>query len=288
MLVLTISQDPILAIISLLTSKSPFLASAGGQADARHIFSRGDSDLLSSLNAYEAWRKAKTARSGHDFCRKYHISDQNMSQVEEQKTQLLVYLVDAGLVTLEAEEKVALNRARSSSGRGFGGNFYAIPVRYNQKVGDRALNAITAMALYPRILMREGKGWRNVYTNQQVSLTSRSVNHNNPKGPRWLSFYEAMQNRNGNLNVFETSAVPESALALLLGEAEFKFFAGVVVLDSGKIKLSVKHWRQMMAIKILREQLLKAFDTCFRRPGQELEGERKWLDFWLSMEASQE
>ncbi|KAI1626591.1 adenosinetriphosphatase [Exophiala viscosa] len=281
--------DPILAIISLLTSKSPFLSSTGGQPDARYIFSRGDSDLLSSLNAYEAWRKAKSARSGHEFCRKNHISDQAMVQVEENKIQLLVYLVDAGLVTLEAEEKGALSRARSSGGRGGGGTFYTVPTRYNQKVGDRALNAIVAMALYPRILMREGKAWRNVYTNQQVSLTSRSVNHNNPKAPRWLSFYEAMQNRNGNLNVFETSAIPESALAVLLGDAEFKFYAGVMVLDSGKIKLSVKHWRQMMAIKILREQLLKVLDTCFKRTGQDLDdGERKWLDFWLNMEASQE
>ncbi|KIV85532.1 hypothetical protein PV11_01217 [Exophiala sideris] len=280
--------DPILAIVSLLTSKSPFLSSTGGQPDARHIFSRGDSDLLSSLNAYEAWRKAKSARSAHEFCRKNHISDQTMTQVEENKIQLLVYLVDAGLVTLEAEEKAALNRARSSGGRGGGGTLYTVPARYNQKVG-RALNAIVAMALYPRILMREGKGWRNVYTNQQVSLTSRSVNHNNPKAPRWLSFYEAMQNRNGNLNVFETSGIPESALAVLLGDAEFKFFAGVVVLDSGKIKLSVKHWRQMMAINILREHLLKVLDTCFKRPGQDLEvAERKWLDFWLNMEASQE
>ncbi|KAK5407781.1 hypothetical protein LTR06_007524 [Exophiala xenobiotica] len=290
--------DPILSIISLLTSKSPFLTSSfstsGAQPDARQIFSRADSDLLSSFNAYEAWRRAKAARSAQEFCRKNHISDQTMSAVEEQKIQLLVYLVDAGLVILEGAEKATLSRARSSAGpRGAGGTgtFYTIPERYNHKVSDRALNAIMAMALYPRILMREGKGWRNVYTNQQVSLTSRSINYyNNPKtSPRWLSFYEAMQNRSGNLNVFETSAIPESALAVMLGDAEFKFYAGVMVLDSGKIKVSVKHWRQLVAIKTLREQLARVLETAYKKPGQALEeDEQKWVDMWLNIEACQE
>ena len=69
--------DPVLAIISLLTSKSPFVSGMqGSQDDARHVFKRGDSDLLSSLNAYESWKKAKAARTASEFCRKYHISDQ--------------------------------------------------------------------------------------------------------------------------------------------------------------------------------------------------------------------
>ncbi|OAP57059.1 hypothetical protein AYL99_09172 [Fonsecaea erecta] len=294
--------DPILAIISLLTSKSPFLPipASGSQSDARHAFSRGDSDLLSSLNAYEGWKKAKAARTAPDFCRKNHISDQTMGQVEAQKIQLLVYLVDAGLVALDPEERAALNCARTTSSAGRGGlpsSSYAVPVRYNQTVADRALNGIIATALYPRVLMREGKGWRNVYTNQVVSLTSRSVNHpaHTPKAPRWLSFYEAMQNtRSGALNVFETSAVPESALAILLGaEAEFKFFAGVLVVDGGKVRLAVRRWRELMAVKILREGVLGALDKCYRRPGEvggDEEGRRvrSWLDMWLKIEAAQE
>ena len=281
-------QDPILAIVSLLTSKSPFLSSPSKpQGDGIHLFSRGDSDLLSSLNAYESWRRAKIARNGQEFCRKNHISDQAMSQVEEQKVQLLVYLVDAGLVGLDSDEKAALNRARNGGGRG--GNFYTIPDRYNRALCDRTIVAIIAMALYPRILLREGKGWRNVYSNQQVSLTSRSINRGNPKAPRWLSFYEAMQSRGGSLNVFETSAIPESALALLLGEAEFKFFAGVVNLDSGKVRLSVRHWRQLMAIKILRERILQVLEASFKRPGEAMKGENwEWIDFWLRIEAAQE
>ncbi|EXJ80316.1 hypothetical protein A1O1_08458 [Capronia coronata CBS 617.96] len=288
------SLDPILAIISLLTSKSPFLSSpaTGSQPDTRQAFSRGDSDLLSSLNAYESWRRAKAARSVQEFCRKNNVSDQAMSQVEEQKIQLLVYLVDAGQVILSGEEKASLSRARTGgagSRGGASGVFYALPPRYNQTITDRALNALLAMALYPRVLLREGKGWRNVYSNQQVSLTARSVNHpsNNTKPPRWLSFYEAMQNRSGSLNVFETSAIPESALALLLGDAEYKFFAGVLVLDTGKVKLAVKHWRQLMAIKVLRERIRRVLDTCYKNPGEEMqETERKWVDFWLSIEAA--
>ncbi|EXJ62833.1 hypothetical protein A1O7_03273 [Cladophialophora yegresii CBS 114405] len=288
--------DPVLTMISLLTSKSPFLpgpaaSSSGQQPNARLSFSRGESDLLSSLHAYESWKKARLARTAQDFCRKNHISDQTMGQVEEQKIQLLVYLVDARLVVLDPDEKGHLNRARSYHGHG--PPSYSIPTRYNQPVSDRALNAISAMALYPRILMREGKGWRNVYTNQIVTLTSRSINHpsHSAKPPRWLSFYEAMQNtRSGNLNVFETSAIPESALAILLGsDVEFKFYAGVMVLDGGKVKLSVRQWSELMAIKTLREKVEKVLQQCYSAPSQEVaEQDRKWLDLWLRIEAAQE
>ncbi len=284
--------DPVLAIISLLTSKSPFLSTnIDSQPDARHVFNRSDSDLLSSLNAYESWRRAKVSKTAAEFCRKYHINDQTMGQVEEQKIQLLVYLVDAGLVVLDSEERSTLNRARAHHNRALSTD--SIPQRYSQPIPDRALLGIIAMALYPRVLMREGKGWRNVYTNQVVSLTSRSINHrsHSAKPPRWLSFYEAMQNtRSGTLNVFETSAIPESALALLLGsDVEFKFYAGVMVLDSGKMKLSVRQWRELMAIKLLRERIEKVLEGCHRHPGKEVsDHDRKWFDLWLSMEAAME
>lgn len=284
--------EPVLAVISLLTSKSPFLSTPGSQPDSRHAFSRGNSDLLSSLNAYEGWKKAKAARAGQEFCRKNHISDQAMGQVEEQKIQLLVYLVDAGVVTFAAEERSALNRARTHHGAA--ATSYSTPQRYSHPISDRGLNAIIAMALNPRILMREGKGWRNVYTNQMVSLTARSVNHSPDSlklSPRWLSFYEAMQNaRSGKLNVFETSAIPESALPILLGsDAEFKFYAGVLILDSGKVKLSVRQWRELVAIKILRERVSAVLERCYRAPGKEVGAEdRKWLDAWLKIEAAQE
>ncbi|KIW71283.1 hypothetical protein PV04_03466 [Phialophora macrospora] len=290
--------DPVLTMISLLTSKSPFLpttaSGGGGQLNARRTFSRGESDLLSSLNAYESWKKARLARKGQEFCRKNHISDQAMGQVEEQKIQLLVYLVDARLAILDPDERANLNRARAHHGSSSPPS-YSIPTRYNQPVSDRALNAVSAMALYPRILMREGKGWRNVYTNQIVSLTSLSINHpsHSARPPRWLSFYEAMANaRSGSLNVFETSAVPESALAILLGgDAEFKFYAGVMVLDGGKVKLSVRQWNELLAIKILRDKVAKVLQRRFGGPGQETaEGEqdRKWLDLWMRIEAVQE
>lgn len=138
------------------------------------------------------------------------------------------------------------------------------------------------MAFYPRILSREGRGWRNVYTNQQVSLNVKSINREATKPPKWLSFYEAMQTKSGNLNVFETTAVPESALAILLGEAEFKQFSGVIVVDNGRIRLSARHWRQVVALKILRTHLLEALDNCFKRPGQQMSAyDERWFGFWL-------
>ena len=84
--------------------------------------------------------------------------------------------------------------------------------------------------------------------------------------------------------------MPESALALLLGsEVEYKFYAGVMVLDGGKVKVSVKRWRELMAIKVLRKGVEGALERCFREPGREVgERERKWLDFWVGMEKALE
>ncbi len=107
--------DPVLAMTSILTSKSIFLPSSG--ADSRTAFARSDSDLLTSLEAYAGWKKAKTASRGGDFCRKNHLSEQNLMQVEDQKVQLLVYLADGGLVSLDTEEKATLSKARVSNMR---------------------------------------------------------------------------------------------------------------------------------------------------------------------------
>lgn len=275
-------------LIAILTSKSIFVTSATSHhdTDTKNPFHRADSDLLSSLNAYEGWRKAKIGGSAHEFCRKNHLSDQNLMQIEDQKIQLLVYLVDAGLVVLNSEEKSALSKARVGTVSRKG--FYRIPDRFNRKLGDEMLLCIIAMAFYPRILVREGRGWRNVYTNQQVSLTSRSVNHASTKPPKWLSFYEAMQTKKGNLSVFETSSIPDLAIALIMGEAEVKLYSGVISIDNGRIRLAVRHWRQAMAIKILRKALQEVLAHCYERPGGDLPAlELQWLELLLRMTAAQ-
>jgi ATP-dependent RNA helicase DHX29 len=87
---------------------------------------------------------------------------------------------------------------------------------------DLVTTSVIAWSFYPKLLSREGKGWRNVANNQAVSLHPTSVNKQADASIKWLSFYHIMQARNKFYNAHETSAVDDFAVALLCGEAEFK------------------------------------------------------------------
>jgi ATP-dependent RNA helicase DHX29 len=95
------------------------------------------------------------------------------------------------------------------------------------------INSVVAWSFYPKLLIREGKGWRSVANNQAVSLHPTSINKHADPAIKWLSYYHIMQARNRNLNAHETSAVDDFAIALLCGEAEFKVrdLAVAIVID---------------------------------------------------------
>lgn len=101
--------------------------------------------------------------------------------------------------------------------------FFAVPERYDINSGsDLVVNSVIAWSFYPKLLAREGKGWRNVANNQAVSLHPTSVNKGSDAPIKWLSFYHIMQARNKFYNAHETSAVEDFAVALLCGDPEFK------------------------------------------------------------------
>lgn len=79
-----------------------------------------------------------------------------------------------------------------------------------------------AWSFYPKLLAREGKGWRNVANNQAITLSPASVNKKADQSTKWLSFYSILMSSNQRYNANETSAVEELAIALLCGDAEFK------------------------------------------------------------------
>lgn len=112
------------------------------------------------------------------------------------------------------------NRARNS---GRQRTFFTIPEAYDiNSPNDVVVNSVIAWSFYPKLLTREGKGWRNVANNQTVTLHPTSVNKQADSTIKWVSYYHLMQARNRNYNAFETSAVEDFAIALLCGEAEFK------------------------------------------------------------------
>lgn len=100
--------------------------------------------------------------------------------------------------------------------------FFIIPEDFDvNSNNDVVINSVIAWSFYPKLLTREGKGWRNVANNQTVSLPAASVNKRADSSVKWLSYYSIMA-RARNLNAHDTSAVDEFAVALLCGDAEFK------------------------------------------------------------------
>lgn len=229
--------DMAITVAAILSSKSPFTAPFGQrtQADqARKAFKRADSDLLTVYNAYLGWKKV-CQTNGHDFqyCKKNYLSSQTLSNIEDLKGQLLVSLVDAGFLQLTQVERQQLNRLRYSTRRR---QFFDLPQRVNiNSDNDLITSAVIAWSFYPKLLLRENKGYRNVGNNQSISLHPSSVNKGNPE-LKWLSYYHIMQSKqyvsgglvhaiglladdlNRYLNAHETTAADTFAIALLCGD----------------------------------------------------------------------
>ena len=279
--------DVALTIAAILSSKSPFIApmESRSQADlARLSFKRGDSDLLTVYNAFVAWRRVCNNRgmSEQQFCRKNFLSIQTLWNIEDLKGQLLTSLVDAGFIILDGNENLTLNKVRYPHDRR---HFVEPPIQYSlSSANDLMLNSIIAMSFYPKLLKREGKGWRNVANNQSISVHPTSVNKGLGNPPKWLSFYHIMRSSSKFYNAHETSAVEDMAVVLLCGDAEFKMYAGVIVIDGNRIRFSVKDWKTMLVMKTIRAELRSIIDQQVRYPGKPLsERQQTWMDIWCRL-----
>lgn len=75
-------------------------------------------------------------------------------------------------------------------------HFVEVSETYNgNNDSDLIVDSVIAWSFYPKLLVRDGKGWRNVTNNQSVSLHPTSVNKG-VQAPRYLSFYHIMQSNN--------------------------------------------------------------------------------------------
>lgn len=276
--------DAMLTIAAILSSKSPFTAPMGARSQmdtVRLAFRKGDSDLLTVYNAYCAWRRICTTNTmpEYQFCRKNFLSLQTLSSIEDLKVQLTTSLVDAGFMKLDYAEKASLSKVRFYSRKR---SFVEIPPRYNSnRDNDLILNSVIAWSFYPKLLRREGKGWRNIANNQAVSLHPTSVNKGMDRPPQWLSFYHIMQSSNKFYNAHETSPVEDMAVALVCGEAEFKTYSGVIVIDGNRIRFSLDDWKTFAAIRALRTQIRQIMAQSFKNPGRAISPhQQEWLKVW--------
>ncbi|KAL7274738.1 hypothetical protein RUND412_002346 [Rhizina undulata] len=275
--------DAAVTIAAILSSKSPFVAPMGyrKEADAARLsFKRGDSDLLTLWNAYSSWRRVCEGDKGitePEFCRKNFLSGRTLSSIEDLKLQLITAVIDAGFLSLNAEENAALNRARFA-------NYYRRRIFYTPpdyinhgSENESLLNAVIASGFYPKLLVKAGKGWKNVVNTQDIVVHRSSVNYTTRSD--WLAYYGIMQaNNNRFYDAHETSHVDDLAIALLCGDAEFKMYSGVVILDGNRIRFTFPDWKSMVAMKILRARLREITDRIFKSPGKQLsEAQKKWV-----------
>ncbi|PWY93317.1 ATP dependent RNA helicase [Aspergillus sclerotioniger CBS 115572] len=279
--------DAAVSIAAILSSKSPFVNTMGSNTQkdlARLSFRKGDSDLLTVYNAYCAWKRARNTPgvSEYAFCRKNFLSSQTLLNIEDVKMQLIVSIADTGLLTLDPAQKALLNRSRSNNRSR---NFFTIPEEYDyNSVNDTVVNSVVAWSFYPKLLTRDGKGWRNVANNQSVTLHPTSVNKQADSSLKWLSYYHIMQGRNKNYNAFETTAVDDFAIALLCGEAEFKMYSGIISIDSNRIRFSTRDWKSMLALKTLSSHIRDILQSTFREPHRVPSyKQQQWLDLWQAI-----
>ncbi|KAH7149728.1 P-loop containing nucleoside triphosphate hydrolase protein [Dactylonectria estremocensis] len=283
--------DMAITVAAILSSKSPFSAPFGqrAQADnARMLFRRGDSDLLTIYNAYLAWKRVCQSSGGtgkeFQFCRKNFLSQQTLANIEDLKGQLLTSLADSGFLPLTEEERRTLSRLRFSSGRGRRQQqFFEMPSRVNLNSENDIISAsVIAWSFYPKILVRDtpgSKGLRNIGTNQSISLHPSSVNRNT-RDIKWLSYYHIMQSKTV-YHAHEATATDPFAIALLCGDVRCDMYSGVIALDGNRGRFSVPDWKTMLVIKVLRTRLRELLTRSFKQPGKlPTAQQEKWLDVW--------
>ncbi|KAL4925908.1 putative ATP dependent RNA helicase [Aspergillus undulatus] len=276
--------DAAISIAAILSCKSPFVNTMGSNSQKETVrfgFRRGDSDLLTVYNAYCAWKRTRSSPGSNEyaFCRKNFLSSQTLLNIEDVKLQLMVSIADAGLVTLDADQKQSLNRARSTRQR----HFFTTPPSHDiHNDNDTLINSVIAWSFYPKLLTREGKGWRNIANNQAVTLHPSSVNRfSDPNLVKYVSYYHIMQGRNRNYNAFETSSVEDWAVAVLCGESDFRLFSGMLSIDGNRIRFSVRDWKSMLAVKVLSTRIREILAGLVREPQVPLSyKQRQWMEIW--------
>jgi ATP-dependent RNA helicase DHX29 len=281
--------DVAITIAAVVSSKSPFLTPFGAKqrADiARLAFKKGDSDLLTTYNAYRAWKAVCTTpgRSEMQFCHKNFLSPQNLGNIEDLKAQLFSSLVDAGFIQLTPDERRATNRYRNTSRHRV---FVDIPPQYDIHTdNDVLVNSVIATAFYPKILTREGKGWRNISNNQTVSLGPTSVNKGSQTA-HFLSYYNIMQSSNKFYNAHSTSIAYPLPMVLMVAAdnaMDFKLHAGVISLPGNVLRFAVREWRAAVALKVLRRRVKEILANSWKNPSRQLsDREKEWLGLFYKM-----
>jgi ATP-dependent RNA helicase DHX29 len=267
-----------ITIAAILSSKSPFVTPFGDKQRAdttRLAFAKGNSDLLTAYNAYVSWRNVSQSPniSVFPWCRKNYLSHTNLTNIEDLKGQLLSSLAETGLIRLD--KRVHQHRRGRTS-------FVQVPPAHDTNTpNDLITSSVIGWSFYPKVLVRDGKGWRNVANSQSVSLHPTSVNkHNNTL--KLLSYYSMMQTSGSKYyNALSTTATQELPLILLAGDADFKLHAGVITIDGNRLRLKVDEWKLAVALKTMRARMEEVVELRLKEPSKDVPSRlKRWIDLF--------
>ena len=108
--------------------------------------------------------------------------------------------------------KLSLHRARFSTRQR---HLFVLPDPVNiNNDNDLIIDSVIAWSFYPKLLVRDGKGWRNVANNQSVSIHPSSVNKRQ-NSLKWLSYYHIMQSTNKLVTPPQCGLFPSNILQIL-------------------------------------------------------------------------
>ena len=175
-----------------------------------------------------------------------------------------------------------MNRYRSTSRHRV---FVEVPAQYNAySDNDVLVNSVIATAFYPKVLIREGKGWRNISNNQTVSLAPTSVNKGSTTAS-FLSYYHIMQSSNKFYNAHSTSiAYPLPMVLMVAADMDFKLHAGVISLPGNVVRFAVRDWRAAVALKVLRRRVKEILANSWKNPSRQLsQREQEWLGLFFKI-----
>jgi ATP-dependent RNA helicase DHX29 len=256
--------DPCLVIAAAQSSKSPFDTPMGREreaAAAKQIFSRGDSDFLTTWTAYQKWRTVCNDRPSHEqkFVKENYLNSKSLAAIEELRLQYLKILVDAGLLQVNDQDRRVIHRARFFSSRD---GFVRTPARMEQNTETHTyIEMCIAASFYPN-LVNCRDGFKTVSKGQVVSIHPSSINHigfgpaSFPKP--WLTFFSLLKTR-GPLYAHDTGLVDDYIVALFCGSVEFKPLSGIASIDKNKIRFKMSNLRTCIAFAVLRKNLSRCF-----------------------------
>ncbi|KAF2759957.1 ATP-dependent RNA helicase A [Pseudovirgaria hyperparasitica] len=296
--------DAGITIAAILSSKSPFVIPFGAREKAnaaRVSFNQGDSDLLTEYAAYRAWKTVCLQPGAREveFCRRNCLSAQTFSAIEELKAQLFSSLVDAGFISLSAEEKIGLNRARNSRA-GFGRSRAFVPVPSasdTHSTCDALVLSMLAVAFHPHILTRaataaggggSGKGYTSISSPSPISLNPTSVLRLSPPRSPYalLSYHSILSTSSSNAPAAHgLSPVPILPFLLLAGDADFKVWAKGVVFDGNRLRYRVESSRMCVGLKRARKGVRNIVEGRMKNSGKGSgsKAERDWIEWFLKM-----